>query len=465
MKNKQNILGLFAVIESPILVFGEDISILYELWPRQASFNHQGSSVDKRQEIRSQALALVKEWQRSIGDPLLLKSSSNLGAIKLSNGSVVVIGPICPLKITIDNNTTFIENRTALLAANMWLNLMKDSSRSQVHIAKQFEDSFKQQAINDEQSNQVKSTNKTLQTAKLQTTASNTIATLNDLLKPMVFDMSIIEQTANLPCNPYDGSIRNEDFSFNEESFINKLGISTVSTVHNHNQFRNEVLISEAVREGNIAKLRWAYHLPPKGKAGILGFSALRSWQNHAHLQNVLASRAAIDAGIAPEEAYILSDKLYLVVEAIVDPLVAKHMRYIIALSFAQQVKAHKDRLKEQGKLGQEEPVLVQKARYFIKQHLYEKLTLENIASQIDCSVEHLARSFKKYHRKTIMTYITDERLVAAKELLLESNTKIKDIAESLGFCNVSHFCCIFKEREHMSPQQWRKQNAKIIEA
>lgn len=530
MNNKQNILGLFSVIESPILVFGANKELLYELWPRNSSFGYQttkygsGKSLDKRNEIRSQAQSLLASWQRAIGDPITLTQPSDIGAIRLFNGIYVFIGPITPLKINLEQ-VRYIENRTALQACNMWLNLMRDLCRSQVHIATNNLSENAQDhnnglhesisASSSSSANSIPSADNSalavdkheavvgadhlgqgqgqgreqaqvqgeLESGKLKernlsgsysyseddsttnSSANIKIKSLYDLLKPMSFDMSAINKAIGMPFNPYDGSIRNEDFNFNEEQFIKSLGISTVSAVQNHNQFRNEVLTSEAVREGNRDKLKWAYNLPPKGQAGILGFTPLRSWQNHVHLQNVLASRAAIDAGITPEEAYRLSDKLYLIVEAISDPLIAKHMRYIVALAFTEQVRAHKNKLKEQGQLGKEEPVFVQKARYYIQQRLCEKLSLEDIALQVDCSAEHLARSFKKFHLKTIMNYITDERIKMAKELLIESNTKIKDIAESLGFCTVSHFCYIFKEKEHISPQQWRKQNAKIIEA
>ena len=522
MKNKQNLLGLFSVIESPILVFGANKELLYELWPRKSSFGYQttkdgsGKNSDKRNEIRSQAQALLASWQRAIGDPIMLTQPSDIGAIRLFNGSYVFIGPITPLKINLEQ-VRYIENRTALQACNMWLNLMRDLCRSQVHIAtnnlsdnaQDHNNGLHESISASASSSSTPSANNSalaeakheavvgadhlgqgqgrvqaqgeLESGKLKernlsgsysyddsnnnSSANIKIKSLDDLLKPMSFDMSAINNAIGMPFNPYDGSIRNEDFNFSEEQFIKSLGISAVSAVQNHNQFRNEVLTSEAVREGNRDKLKWAYNLPPKGKAGILGFTPLRSWQNHAHLQNVLASRAAIDAGITPEEAYRLSDKLYLIVEAVSDPLVAKHMRYIVALAFTEQVRAHKNKLQEQGQLGKEEPVFVKKARYYIQQRLCEKLSLEDIALQVDCSAEHLARSFKKFHLKTIMNYITDERIKMAKELLIESNTKIKDIAESLGFCTVSHFCYIFKEKEHISPQQWRKQNAKIIEA
>lgn len=167
------------------------------------------------------------------------------------------------------------------------------------------------------------------------------------------WDLSAIYAAEGTVFNPFDGSSKGEVFLDNEG--LNLLELGKIHAVHNHNQLRIEVLLQEAIREGNLDKIRWAYGLSPKGKAGILGFTPLRSWQNHAHLLNVLASRAAIRAGVTPEESYRLSDRLFLMVESINDPLKAKHMRYVIARAFGAMVRAyldelksHKDKLREQ---------------------------------------------------------------------------------------------------------------------
>ena len=232
--------------------------------------------------------------------------------------------------------------------------------------------------------------------------------------------------------------------------------------------------MQEAVREGDLTKLRWANSLATKGKAGVLGLTPLRHWQNHAHISNVLASRAAIDAGIAPEEAYVLSDKLFLVVEQVTDPMLAKYLRFVIWRAFTEQVKRHRDELKARSKTlatltqastpGSPEPVLVLKARYLMAQRLMEPLTLTSIAEELGCTAEHLARSFKRYHHQTVHEYLVAERLKLAKELLLESNQKVGDIAQLLHFASSSHFCAAFKEREHLSPLKWRKLHAKVVE-
>lgn len=289
---------------------------------------------------------------------------------------------------------------------------------------------------------------------------------INSLLQSLSgsrnYDFSQILAAQHKPFDPMDGSILGESFQYDDE-ILSRLNIAPISTVHLHNQLRNEVLVQEAVREGDVEKLRWAYKVPPKGKAGILGFTPLRSWKNHAHISNILASRAAIDAGISPEEAYTLSDKLFLVVEELKDPLLAKHMRYIIYLAFTEQVRLHNERL-HQGS-ARIEPMVVQKARFLIQQQLFTDLSLGGLATQLGCTPEHLARSFKLYHGQSVMHYVQKERIAKSKELLLESNTKICDIAATLHFASSAHFCKVFKEQEHLSPAKWRAQHATLTES
>lgn len=314
----------------------------------------------------------------------------------------------------------------------------------------------------------------TSSTARATSTANSTVSGavmgrdggINSLLQSLSgmrnYDFSQIIAAQHQPYNPMDGSILGENFHWDDE-ILGRLNLAAISTVHHHNQLRNEVLVQEAVREGDVEKLRWAYKVPPKGKAGILGFTPLRSWKNHAHISNILASRAAIDAGISPEEAYTLSDKLFLVVEELKDPLLAKHMRYIIYLAFTEQVRLHNERL-HQGSV-RIEPMVVQKARFLIQQQLFTALSLGGLATQLGCTPEHLARSFKLYHGQSVMHYVQQERIAKSKELLLESNTKICDIAATLHFASSAHFCKVFKEQEHLSPAKWRAQHATLTES
>ena len=53
--------------------------------------------------------------------------------------------------------------------------------------------------------------------------------------------------------------------------------------------------------------------------------------------------------------------------------------------------------------------------------------------------------------------YIRQCRMERAKELLKETNMKIVQICEKVGFSNVSYFCQSFREYCGVSPERYRK--------
>lgn len=277
--------------------------------------------------------------------------------------------------------------------------------------------------------------------------------------KTLIFerlDLSKVDAAIYTPYNPYNGDGISEAFDIK----IDQASLKNIWSVNVHNLYRNEVLTQEAIREGDIEKLQWAYQLPNKGKIGILGPTPLRSWQNHAHLHNVLASRAAIDAGVTPEEAYTLSDKLFLAVEAINDPMLAKHMRYVIAQAFTELVKKHHEMVNE----SVFEPPLIRKARFCIQKNLTSKITLEELAEKLGCSEQHLCRLFKNTYKQSVMQYVFGQRINLAKDLLKESDLSISEIASLLQFASCSHFCRVFKQHMQLSPAKWRQQHAFVYE-
>lgn len=218
-----------------------------------------------------------------------------------------------------------------------------------------------------------------------------------------------------------------------------------------HNQYRVELAYQDAVRTGDIEAAKRAMQIPLGGNEGILGFDKLRTEKNHANLMNVLCSRAAIKAGVNYEEAYSLSDKLFLAVETCNDPDEVFKMRERIVIAFATQVKNYLNTIKT-NKVS----IHVNNAIIFIKRNIYNKLTLDSIASHLGLNKDYLQRLFKKNLNITILKFIEKERIQIAKELLEFSDLSINDIANLLVFSSNAHFSKQFKENEGISPHTFR---------
>lgn len=93
----------------------------------------------------------------------------------------------------------------------------------------------------------------------------------------------------------------------------------------------------------------------------------------------------------------------------------------------------------------------------YLKAHYKDKITLQDLSDQFYISRYYLSHSFKKATGLTIMTYVQNLRIIEAQKQLRETNNKITDIAQSVGFPNVSAFGKTFKSITEMSPNQYRK--------
>lgn len=217
-----------------------------------------------------------------------------------------------------------------------------------------------------------------------------------------------------------------------------------------HNQFRYEAAMIEAIRAGDLTQLEHAFAMPLGGKIGILAPDRLRSLKNHAHIANILSSRAAIAEGIPYEEAFTLSDKFFNAVEKLDDPDECWAFRNLIARAFTLQVKHYKDSLSSM------EPLLVKKARQVIARHVFAKTTIADIAAQTGCNADYLGKLFKETHQLTLSQYLRRERIKTARDLLSGSDIPVEDIARLLHFASSAHFCRVFKQECGLTPRQYR---------
>ncbi|MPM93294.1 HTH-type transcriptional activator RhaS [bioreactor metagenome] len=94
----------------------------------------------------------------------------------------------------------------------------------------------------------------------------------------------------------------------------------------------------------------------------------------------------------------------------------------------------------------------------YLEQHYTENITLNDLAKLVHLSPAYLSRRFHQEQGMPIRDYITRKRMERARCLLQTSRFSIKEISESCGFSNVSHFYRICKEHTGLSPAQMRQQ-------
>jgi len=97
-----------------------------------------------------------------------------------------------------------------------------------------------------------------------------------------------------------------------------------------------------------------------------------------------------------------------------------------------------------------------------INANFAEPLTLQSVAERFFISPHYLSRMFKEKTGFPLTQYVNLARVKEAQRLLRETDMKIIDIAEFVGFDNFSHFGKTFKKIIGTSPRSYRNKMAAI---
>jgi two-component system response regulator YesN len=92
-----------------------------------------------------------------------------------------------------------------------------------------------------------------------------------------------------------------------------------------------------------------------------------------------------------------------------------------------------------------------------IEQEYMNDIGLEYIAKKVYLTPSYLSYLFKRETGQSLVKYITLFRLNKAKKLLQDTNMRIVDVCEKVGYSKLSYFCAIFKNNYGMTPAKFRE--------
>lgn len=98
-------------------------------------------------------------------------------------------------------------------------------------------------------------------------------------------------------------------------------------------------------------------------------------------------------------------------------------------------------------------------AKRYMDANYSKNITLDTLAEITHTNKYYLAHSFTECIGESPIHYLMNRRIQAGKDLLLNTNHSILQIAESTGFSSQSYFSQAFKKETGMTPQKFRKQN------
>jgi two-component system, response regulator YesN len=92
----------------------------------------------------------------------------------------------------------------------------------------------------------------------------------------------------------------------------------------------------------------------------------------------------------------------------------------------------------------------------FIRQHYARELSLEEIAQYAGVSRIYLSQRFKKETGQNLSDFLLNVRMDKAKKLLIQTDFKVYEIAEKVGFQNAQHFSHVFKKLTGVSAHDFK---------
>lgn len=104
------------------------------------------------------------------------------------------------------------------------------------------------------------------------------------------------------------------------------------------------------------------------------------------------------------------------------------------------------------------EPPVITKAKAFITEHQGDDISLGDVAKAVNTSTFYFCKMFKKVTGINFTNYLSRVRIEKAKNLLLNPNLRISEIAFEVGFQSLTHFNRVFKKIVGRAPTEYRSQ-------
>lgn len=209
-----------------------------------------------------------------------------------------------------------------------------------------------------------------------------------------------------------------------------------------------EQRLADMVRRGDTTALKEWIANAPAVRGGVLAADQLRQMKNTLIVTVTLITRAAVRGGLDADEAFALSDRFIQNCELLTAPEQVTNLQYRVVLEFTERV--------EQVRLGGAPSDLMLRAANYVRRHLSEPISVEDMAKELYVSRPYLSQKFRQETGQTLTDFILYEKTEEAKRLLRYTNKSYVAIGGYLGFSSQSHFSRVFKKYAGCTPGEWR---------
>ncbi|OUS75529.1 hypothetical protein B1748_16845 [Paenibacillus sp. MY03] len=100
---------------------------------------------------------------------------------------------------------------------------------------------------------------------------------------------------------------------------------------------------------------------------------------------------------------------------------------------------------------------VIEKIHDYVEHNLMNDVSLKTLAERANFNSSYLSRLYKQMTGRGLREYVLDLKLERAQFMLLESDMKVQDIAQAVGYQSSLAFIRFFKSQVQMTPQEYRE--------
>jgi len=136
--------------------------------------------------------------------------------------------------------------------------------------------------------------------------------------------------------------------------------------------------------------------------------------------------------------------------QALKRPMTLARLRELFNEFVAESAACIAERRKTFGKGG------IHKIKQYIEAHYRENISLKTIAAKFYMNPVYLGQLFKKAHGMYFNEFLLQYRVQEAKKLLRQTELRVYEIADRVGFTNADYFVAQFEKVEGKTPTEYR---------
>ena len=101
----------------------------------------------------------------------------------------------------------------------------------------------------------------------------------------------------------------------------------------------------------------------------------------------------------------------------------------------------------------------LKKVLNYIDRNIKRGVTLDMAAAYVGMSASYFSKFFKKYMGVNFITYVTDRKIEAAKDMLVNTDRPVVNIAYDLSYSETNYFSKTFKKKVGVTPTEYRERH------